>query len=73
MSPPRRDAQDRGEQAGDLGGIGLLPVGPAPAVLLGAEPVGALAAGRCAVQATTPGARPPELRAALPTPSERTV
>jgi len=56
--------QDRGEQAGDLAGIGLLPVGSVPAALLVAEPIGPLAAGPAAVQPTAPGARPAQLSAA---------
>ena len=64
LSPPRRGAQDRAEQAGDLGRVGLAGPSAPPVARLVAEPVGALAAGGCAVQASTPGDRPSQLPAA---------
>ena len=64
LSPLRRGAQDRGEQACDLGRVGLAGPGAPPVARLIAEPVGALAAGGSAVQASTPGARPSQLPAA---------
>ena len=45
LSPPRRGAQDRGEQAGYLGRVGLPGPSAPPVARLVTEPVGALAAG----------------------------
>jgi len=59
-----RCAVDRDEQAADLGRVGSGGHGLTSTACLIAEPVGALAAGRSAVEATAPGGRSAELRAA---------
>jgi len=64
VSPPPGVAEDGGEQAGDLGRVGLATPGAALAARLVADPVGTLAAGRGAVPATAPGGRPAQRSAA---------
>ena len=64
MSPPPGGAEDGGKEAGDLGRVRLLVPGAAPVALFVAKPIGALTAGRAAVQAPAPGARPVQLSAA---------
>jgi hypothetical protein len=61
-SSPSGLAQDGGQEPADLGGVGRYGV-VAPGAGLEPQAVGALAAGRAAVQPTTPGSRPAQLRA----------